>query len=569
VTLPRLLDRAARPMLLLLDAAVPAPIPQQADVSDVVVRSLDGDRADLVDLADRRWASVVVAVPDRAALRRAGDLPPRVGRTRAVVAWVATAQTPVVPAVRPEWAEPLEVDAHLTDDGGAVSRLRFRAGVPVHEVLAQLGRDAGSPGAVGQGGLVVGRFPEEDPRSPADVLVAGGPETDVGPVASEVASEVTGRAPVVVLDDPDEPVTVDEGVFAPGGFRRDWTRGVVDLPPGPVDDGTVAALRDAQAVRLPPGKAAYDVAALAMAGVPLRGVAPPGIAPELAALVTAPVDLDDALVREEHSVRLRRAAAAAHSTLARRVRLAGRAGVRVAGLPLVSVVLATRRPELLPFALTQVAKQGVDVELVLAPHGFEVDGGVVRDHLGDRPVVVRPATAETRFGDVLDAAAGAASGDVVLKMDDDDWYGPDVVADLLWARRTSGAELVGMAAEFVYLEQLDLTVRRRSVAERPARVVAGGTMMVGRDYLRGLGGFRSVTRFVDAQLLAAVRVAGGSVHRTQGLGYVLRRAATGHTWSPDLGYFLRRRSMAGQWRGFRPSTLLTYGDAERPPGRRA
>jgi glycosyltransferase involved in cell wall biosynthesis len=231
----------------------------------------------------------------------------------------------------------------------------------------------------------------------------------------------------------------------------------------------------------------------------------------------------------------------------------------------VSVLLATRRPEMLPFALTQVAKQtGARIEVVLAAHGFDVDDGLVRDHLGDRPVVVRPVPAGTRFGDVLDAAARAASGDVVLKMDDDDWYGPDVVSDLLWARRTSGAELVGMAAEFVYLEPIDVTVRRRTTVERAAQVVAGGTMLLDAAYLRELGGFRSVTRFVDAQLLAAVRRAGGTVHRTQGLGYVLRRGGGGHTWSTDLGYFLTRRSVVGQWRGFRPSALLGYDESELP-----
>ena len=169
---------------------------------------------------------------------------------------------------------------------------------------------------------------------------------------------------------------------------------------------------------------------------------------------------------------------------------------------------------------------------MLAPHGFEADAGLVRDRLG-RPARRRAPGARDRrrFGDVLDAAARAASGDVVLKMDDDDWYGPDVVTDLLWARRTSGAELVGMPAEFVYLEQLGITVRRRAAVERPG---AGGGRRddAGRAATTSArsGGFRPVTRYVDAQLLAAVRRAGGRVHRTQGLGYVLRRGAGGHTW---------------------------------------
>ncbi len=551
MSLPRLLDRAARPTLVLLDPAVPSP----PAVEGVEILRL-GDPVP-ADLADRRWGAVVLAVPDRAALRRAGGAPPPVGRARAVVAWVGSTTTLVVPEVRPEWPDLVEVDVHATPEGGAVSRLRFHAAAPVHEVLAQLARDAGSRGVVGRGGLVVGGDAGQDAQVPPDVVVGEQQEQQVHPV--------TGRAPVLVAERESGREPVDEGVFTPVGFRRDWSRDLVDLPPGRVTDVTVADLRDARVVRVGPRATAYDVAALALAGVPLVGVAPAGLDPSLAALLETEVDLADRLRREEHSVRLRRAAAATHSTLAWRSHLAARAGVRAVGQPSVSILLATRRPDQLAFALAQVAKQRAPaVELVLAPHGFAADPGLVRSVLGEGRVVVRPVPATTRFGDVLDAAARAASGDVVLKMDDDDWYGPDVVTDLLWARRTSGAELVGMPAEFVYLEQLDLTIRRRAAVERPARVVAGGTMLLGRDYLRALGGFRSVTRFVDAQLLAAVRRAGGRVHRTQGLGYVLRRGAAGHTWSPDLGYFLSRRTVVSQWRGFRPSELLTHDAAELP-----
>jgi hypothetical protein len=269
--------------------------------------------------------------------------------------------------------------------------------------------------------------------------------------------------------------------------------------------------------------------------------------------------------REEHSVRLRRAAHARHASRAWRARVAERAGVRVAAAPSVSVLLATRRPENLDFALRQVARQrGARVELVLATHGFEADPGRVRAALGDRPHLLLPQPEETLFGDVLRAATDAASGDVVLKMDDDDWYGPDVVADLLLARSYTGAELVGMPAELVYLEPIRTTVRRRGPSENHGAVVAGGTMMLDRSLLRSVGGFRSVRRFVDAQLIASVRAAGGTVYRTHGLGYLLRRASTGHTWDAGLGYFLARANVADQWRGFRPSELLEADLADLP-----
>ncbi len=88
---------------------------------------------------------------------------------------------------------------------------------------------------------------------------------------------------------------------------------------------------------------------------------------------------------------LRRAALRAFSTAAWRRRLAGLAGVRVAADPSVSVVLATKRPDMLAFALRQVRKQrGVDLQLVLAPHGFTPDPDGAAQSSGPEPLR-RPA----------------------------------------------------------------------------------------------------------------------------------------------------------------------------------
>jgi hypothetical protein len=245
-----------------------------------------------------------------------------------------------------------------------------------------------------------------------------------------------------------------------------------------------------------------------------------------------------------------------YSSVAWRRRVAGLAGVRVAHQPAVSVVMATRRPDLLEHAVGQIARQrGVDrIELVLAPHGFEVDAARVRELAGPASVQVVPQAADVLFGDVLHAAADAAGGDVVLKMDDDDWYAPDVVADLLLARAYSGAELVGMPDDVYYLEPSDETVRLGQPSEVYRQFVAGGTLLVERGLLHEVGGFRSVRRHVDAQLIAAVRAAGGATYRTHGLGYILRRTDSGHTWQADLDD-LRSRA-ADRWPGFSPGRLM-------------
>ncbi|MFC0863028.1 glycosyltransferase family 2 protein [Sphaerimonospora cavernae] len=297
---------------------------------------------------------------------------------------------------------------------------------------------------------------------------------------------------------------------------------------------------------------------LAAAGVPLTsGPPPPWVRradPVLADLVAnwtpepdedTPDSVGD-LRREEHSVRLRR-----HALRARGI---GRTA------PTVTVVMATRRPHLLDAALRQIARQrGADLEVIVASHGFSA--ALAERAVADFPwpVIVLESDRATPFGEVLNLAASHATTDTILKWDDDDWYGPEHIADLLLAKAYSGADVVGTAQEFFYLEPLGVTVRRTDYgSERWTDHVAGGTIMIGRELFREVGGFGPYPRGEDAHLLRAVVARGGRIYRTHGLGYVLRRSLSGeNTWQRPLAHFLRVSGK--QWRGFRPSVILGDG----------
>ncbi|CUR58458.1 putative Glycosyl transferase, family 2 [metagenome] len=528
------------------------------------------------------WGSVLVVAADRARLRRMASAVPLLGQAKAIACWLTDAPTPWVLVPRPEWPPLVHLAAREAGDRGVLTVARFGSGARAQLVVMEMARQAAGPGDTTHGGLVVsyaGRpaAPGLDARAVLlpDVAGAGDPERDVPPdvvVArrgGEVAEHhVIDRAPTVVTDHGPEPV--DERVFRPTGFRKDWDHGVVELSritTGPVTEDVVAAARAFQGVRLPADTPTADLLALAISGVPLVTEGVLDVAPPLADALDTAADLDDALRREEHSLLVRRAAFDHHSTLAWRSALADRAGTRHVGLPPVSALLSTKRPEMLDFALRQFARQrGADVELVLAAHGWEPDRDAVRRALGDRPHQVLSFDESTFFGDVLTAAAHAASSEVLLKVDDDDWYSPDAVHDLLMARRFSGADVVGMPSEFVYLQRDDVTVRRNHPSEMFARFVAGGTLLMDRGLLRSLGDFRRVRKFVDAQLLAGVEAAGGRIYRTHGLGYVLRRTGEGHTWVRDDEDFRRPDIVASEWSGFQPSQALEVDEADRPDG---
>lgn len=572
-------------LVLAGEPSVLAALPSRPEGLGVeVVRLWEGD---LDKVHGREWGSVLLVSTDRATLRSLASALPDLGHCRDLGVWLVATRSPVVPAPPQNWPPLAAVAARrLPKPGrGAVTVLTFVRPVRVRSVLQTFAHQAVPRDHAARSGLVTayhGRpaAPGLDLRAdvlhelahavtddrvvPPDVVLAAPAEAS-RPHASAAPElgphHVIDRAPVVVIDTALEPV--DEMVFNARGWRRNPPEPAVDLADlsggGPVTELVVRRARKHEAVRLDltAGDPA-DLLKLTMSGIPvLTTGSDPRLAPQLADVLADVPDLGDTLARDGWSVRLRRATFDHHSTAAWRQGLAARTGVtRLAAasalLPPTSVLLATKRAHEVAGAVSRVAAQvGADVELVIATHGFRADPGPLTEILG-RPPVMLDFEESTFFGDVLTSAAQAASGSVLMKMDDDDWYSPHTVHDLLMARRISGADLVGAAAEFVHLAELDTTVRRTDPSELFTDWVAGGTMTLSRDLLRELGWFRPVRRWVDAQLLQMVLASGGSVYRTHGLNYVLRRNASGHTWETEAESFLEAGTVLQQWPGFRP-----------------
>lgn len=319
-----------------------------------------------------------------------------------------------------------------------------------------------------------------------------------------------------------------------------------------VDDG--AGLGDA-------AQRAGTLAALAAAGVLVQvtrtdEVLEECLGAELHALMASDsVSAVQGHAREQLSITMRRLALRDHSLRARARQLLEAQGLE-APLPQVSVLLPTRRPELLGVALEAVRVQNYPrLELVLALHGegFGTDDriGALTEPLGCDVQVVRVEAAKT-LGEVLNAAVAASSGTLLTKFDDDDYYGADHVWDLLLTRQYSGATLVAKAAEYVYLSRLDRTVRVSKMRERfvPHPVVSGGVLMISRQDIDAAGGWRRVPRSVDISLARDVVQVGGDIYWTHGAGYLRVRHGDEHTWTIDDDFFLGRSDDMRQGRDF-------------------
>lgn len=222
--------------------------------------------------------------------------------------------------------------------------------------------------------------------------------------------------------------------------------------------------------------------------------------------------------------------------------------------PSVSAVLLTHRRDFLDHALRQLA--GIRYprfEIVLAIHGDAVSDEQIQHAIAEHPHSVRVVRigSEIIFGSAMQQACDAADGQLITKIDDDDFYGPEHVWDLVLARMYSGAQVTGKALDWIRVESADLTVFRPTyAAEKYADFVAGGTMLMSRADLADIGGWLPVAKHIDRALLDAFLADGALVYRTTGLGYVYVRHGAGHTAQVNDEHFLTKNSE--RWAGLLP-----------------
>src|SRR6185312_13769359 len=154
------------------------------------------------------------------------------------------------------------------------------------------------------------------------------------------------------------------------------------------------------------------------------------------ALRAASAPVDSATDRESASIVTRRTALRAFLPRHRGAVLRRAAGLPEPLDPAISVLLASKRPAMVPHALAQVARQSwTNTETVLILHGVDELGPE-----GDAAVAAFPglltvvhAPQSLTLGGALNLGAGQASGEYLAKMDDDDWYGPRHLEDLFLA----------------------------------------------------------------------------------------------------------------------------------------
>lgn len=216
--------------------------------------------------------------------------------------------------------------------------------------------------------------------------------------------------------------------------------------------------------------------------------------------------------------------------------------------PKVSVVISTLRSLDLENILRQMHAQTLqNFEILLGLHDIQLNPKhkALIKKLNSRKIKVTslnfPKTAT--LGEILSELCKKSNGEYISKVDDDDYYGPEHLRDLVDAAIETNADVVGRAMNYVFLEPLSITVRRfaphgTQAVELWSDWVCGGTILVKRKAAEAVGWFGSGTTAVDRYLLSGVTEKGGKIWRTFGAGYIYRRSFTFHTYITNYSKYL-------------------------------
>lgn len=205
----------------------------------------------------------------------------------------------------------------------------------------------------------------------------------------------------------------------------------------------------------------------------------------------------------------------------------------------VSVVVPTNRPHELTNVLENVARQvRASVELIIVGHGIDIDrkslAAEARD-LGVHNLTVITAGEDLTLGAVMNRGIDAVSGQYVAKMDDDNYYGPHYLGDLLDTFSYTDAGIAGKWAHYVWLRSTNAVVLRFQGYEHTYnRLVQGGSIVARRDVVDDLR-FSDIPRAIDSDFLNRCMAAGVRTYSGDRFNFVSIRGSdrTNHTWKID------------------------------------
>ena len=224
--------------------------------------------------------------------------------------------------------------------------------------------------------------------------------------------------------------------------------------------------------------------------------------------------------------------------------------------PLVSLITPTKRPDMIPDALANYQSQKYpNKEWVIVLNSSEDNILEIKDLCQKYPDISYIQIHEERnIGTCLNLGIQKSLGEFWFKMDDDDFYGPNYVLDMMLEICAVDADIFGKPTGFIYLEEMNELLMRHRALE--SQYVFGGENvphMCGAN-IAGKRAVISTIQFaedmracVDTDFLRSCKAAELKIYLSNIHGFAAMRSKdkTKHTWRADDDFLIKKSTHIG------------------------
>jgi spore maturation protein CgeB len=218
----------------------------------------------------------------------------------------------------------------------------------------------------------------------------------------------------------------------------------------------------------------------------------------------------------------------------------------ILNLPKATIVSSTQRDEFMDELFESIQHQtypNLEVVIILNKNSMDIKKWENKFNTLNRDVKVIQVDEEHSLGHCLNIAIENSNGEIISKFDDDDYYAPNYLTDMIISMDYANADLVGKSSHYIYFEENDLLALKTigSGIETYSDFVAGATLVFKRELYNKLEGFSNKNRGEDSDFLKRAKENGFVLYSNDQYNYCCFRRANkeNHTWKIDDGDLLR------------------------------
>ncbi|MGE5391706.1 MAG: glycosyltransferase [Deltaproteobacteria bacterium] len=215
----------------------------------------------------------------------------------------------------------------------------------------------------------------------------------------------------------------------------------------------------------------------------------------------------------------------------------------------VSVITCTNRPDRLENIMANYLRQNYSPrELIIVVNSENINiEDWRRRTAGHSDITILQLGSNQTLGECLNYGVDHARYDYVAKCDDDDYYAPKYLSDLMPLFASSGAQIIGKCSMFVYFEgSQTLAIALPGNENMPVSGVAGATMIINKQVFSQVR-FTGTSFGEDSMFLQECVARGIPIFSGNRFNFVcIRSNPDQHTWQVDEAEYLKYCEIVAQ-----------------------